>query len=128
MTFLKKLGMVLAKIGTIAAALGGVALPFLGSGKASQVAGTVVNDLTSMGQRVAEIEAALQGKAGADKLAAVIPLIGNIVATSELVTGQKIQNEALFNTAVKGYAQATVDLLNALHPDGVKTDPSPVKQ
>jgi hypothetical protein len=124
MTFLKKLGQVLLKVVGIAAGVGPILIPFLGSGKSAQVAGVAVNDLTSMGQLVVQIEtafAAVPNSTGVQKLQAVLPLISNVVKTSELVAGKKIANEALFTQACTEFAQATVDLLNSIHPDEVKT-------
>ena len=124
MSFLKKLGQVLVNVVGIATGVGPIILPFLGSGKSAQITGTAINDLTAVGQVVVQIEtafAALPGSTGAQKLQAAIPLVGNIIKTSELVVGKKIANEALFTQAVQEYAQATVDLLNSLHEDGVKT-------
>ena len=124
MTFLKKLGQVLLKIVGIAAGVGPIITPFLGSGEASKVVTAGVNDLTAIGQVVVQIEtafAAIPNATGAQKLQAAIPLVGNIIKTSELVINKKIANEALFTQAIQEYAQATVDLLNSLHEDGVKT-------
>lgn len=124
MTFLKKLGQVLLKVIGIAAGIGPLVTPFLGSGKASQVASTTVNDLTLVGQTVVQIEtafAAVPNSTGAQKLQAAVPLVSNIIKTSELVVGKKIANEALFTQACQEYTQATVDLLNSIHPDEVKT-------
>lgn len=124
MSFLKRLGQILVKVAGIATGIGPIILPFLGSGKAGQVAGTTVNDLTAIGSTIVQIEtafAAIPGATGAQKLAASIPLIGNIIKTSELVAGKKIANEALFTQAIKEYAQATVDLLNSIHGDEAKS-------
>jgi hypothetical protein len=123
-TFLKKLGQVLLRVVGIAAGIGPVITPFLGSGKAGQVAGTVTNDLTSIGSIIVQLEtafAAVPNSTGAQKLQAAIPLVSNIIKTSELAAGKKIANEALFTQACTEYAQATVDLLNSIHPDEVKT-------
>lgn len=120
MTFLKKLGTILAKAGLIAASLAGLAAPLLGSGKASQIVTSVSNDLTLIEQQVVTIETALQGKPGAEKLAALLPLVKNIIVTSETVLGKKVANEALFEQAVQEIAQGAVDLLNSLHPDEAK--------
>lgn len=124
MTFLKKLGQILISLAGVAAGIGPIIIPFLGSGKAAQVAGTAVNDLTAVASTVVQIEtafAAIPGTTGAQKLAAAIPLVGNIIKTSELVAGKKIKNEALFTQAIQEYTQATVDLLNAIHPDEAKS-------
>lgn len=124
MTFLKKLGLFLLnfakvevpEIGMVASLVS----PLLGTSKVGKLVQTAVSDLTLMGTQVVTIETALSGKTGTDKLAAVVPLIGNVIRTSELVAGRKIQHEELFTKAVQGYAQATVDLLNSIHPDEVK--------
>jgi hypothetical protein len=124
MTFLKKLGQAIVNVAGIAAGIGPIITPFLGSGKAGQVAGTAVNDLTQIGQLVAQIEAAfasIPNATGAQKLSALVPLVANIIKTSEMVAGKKIANQALFTQAAQGFAQATVDLLNSIHPDEVKT-------
>ena len=124
MSFLKKLGQILVNVAGIATGVGPIILPFLGSGKAGQVAGVTVNDLTAIGSTIVQIEtafAAIPGATGAQKLAAAIPLVGNIIKTSELVSGKKIANEALFTQAIQEYAQATVDLLNSINGDEAKT-------
>jgi hypothetical protein len=124
LTFLKKLGQVLATVAGEVTGIEPLIMPFLGSGKASQVAQTVVtdvNDLTAMGQQVVTIETALQGKPGSDKLTAVIPLITNIVKTSELVAGKKILDEALFIKGCTWMSQGSVDVLNSLDPAAVHT-------
>jgi hypothetical protein len=124
-TFLKKLGQVLLKVVAIGAGIGPVILPFLGSGKAQQVGTTAVNDLTQIGQVVVQIETAFAalppGTTGAQKLAAALPLVANIIKTSELVINKQVANEALFTQACTEYTQATVDLLNSLHENNVKT-------
>ena len=125
MTFLKKLGTVLLKVVAIAAGVGPVIQPFLGSGKVASVAATAENDLTSIGQVVVQIETAFAAlgpsATGAQKLQAAIPLVANIIKTSELVVGKKIANEALFTQACQEYTQATVDLLNSIDQSEVKT-------
>jgi len=117
MTFLKKLGTILLNVAGIAIGVGPLISPFLGSGKAGSVSGTVVNDLTAIGGIIVQIETAfgaVPGSTGAQKLQASIPLIANIIKTSQMVVGKKIANEALFTKSVQEYAQATVDLLNSL--------------
>ena len=124
MTFLKKLGQVLINLAGIAAGIGPIITPFLGSGKVAGIASGSVNDLTSIGSIIVQIEtafAAVPGSTGAQKLQASIPLIGNIIKTSELVSGKKIANETLFTQAVREYAQATVDLLNSIDQGEAKT-------
>jgi len=121
-SFLKKLGKILANAAAIAVGIGPVIQPFLGSGKAASIAGTVTNDLTQVAQIVTTVEAVIQTPgSGAAKLAAAVPLVKGIIQSSELVIGKKVANEALFEQACTEYTQATVDLLNSLHPDGVQT-------
>lgn len=120
-TFLKKLGTILANVAGVAIGIGPIIQPFLGSGKVSQVVQTGTNDLNAVAQVVLMIETAMQGQPGTAKLAAVIPLVGNIIKTSELVSGKKIANEALFTQAIQEYAQATVDLLNSIDQSEAKT-------
>ena len=82
MTFLKKLGQILANIAGIAVGIGPIITPFLGSGKAAQAVNTGINDLTAIGTIIVQIEtafAAVPGSTGAQKLQASIPLIGNII-------------------------------------------------
>lgn len=128
MTFLKKLGNILAKAAMFAAELGGVSSivapilqPFLGS-KAGAVVSTVVNDFTAIGQKVLLVEAVIQTPgSGAQKLAAAVPLVQGIIQTSELVAGHKIANEALFTEGCQDITSGTAKILNALSPDGVKS-------
>lgn len=126
MSFLKKLGQILLSVAGVAAGVGPIVFPFLGSGKSATIAGTVVNDLTAIGSTIATVEtafAAVPGSTGAQKLQAAIPLISNIIKTSQLVSGKKVANQALFTTACTEYAQATVDLLNSLDSASVTTAP-----
>jgi hypothetical protein len=117
MTFLKKLGQILLNVAGIATGIGPIITPFLGSGKVAAGATTAVNDLTSIGSLVLQIEtafAAVPGSTGVQKLQAAIPLVSNIIKTSEIVSGKKIANEALFTQACTEFTQATVDLLNSI--------------
>lgn len=112
------------KITAIAVGIGPILQPLVGSGKSGAVIGTAVNDLTAIGSTIVQIEtafAAIPGATGAQKLQAAVPLIGNIIRTSELVVGKKIANDALFAQAVTEFAQGMVDLLNSIHADEVKT-------
>lgn len=125
-TFLSKLGKVLAEVLVVAAGVGPVIAPFLGS-KVSATAGTVVNDLTSIGQVVVSAETLIQTPgSGTTKLAAATPLVSQIVMTSELVAGKKIANEALFIQGCSKITSGTADVLNSLHVDAVQTSGSPM--
>lgn len=122
MSFLSKLGNVLARIVGIVTGIGPLVEPFLGSGKAATVTGTVVNDLTSIGQVVVQAEALIQGTGtGATKLAAATPLVAQIILTSEMVSGKKIANDALFIQGAGKVTSGIADVLNAIDPSEVKT-------
>lgn len=115
MTFLSKLGSILAKVIGIVTGIGPIIQPFLGSGKAGTVATTAINDLTQIGQVVVTAEALIQGTGtGATKLAAATPLIAQIVQTSEMVSGKHIANEALFIQGCSKITGGTADVLNSL--------------
>lgn len=80
MTFLAKLGSFLAKGIALLTGLGPLILPLFGSKAqaASGIAGTVVNDLTAIGQVVVSAEAILGPGTGPAKLAAAAPLVATL--------------------------------------------------
>lgn len=122
MTFLKKLGLALAKGLQIAAAVGGVALPFFGNSKAAQVAGVVESDFVQAGSIITGVEAVLQTPgSGAQKLAAATPLMASFIKSTELVAGKKIANEALFIQGSGKMSDGMADILNSLDQSEVKT-------
>lgn len=61
---------------------------------------------------------------GQQKFLAVQPRIAQIVYRGSVIAAvggpSKIKNKALYDKAVAGYAQATVDLLNSLNEDAVQ--------
>ncbi len=125
-TFLGKLGKALAQGLAIAAGVGPIIEPFLGS-KVQTAVTTGVNDLTSIGQLVATAEAMIQAPgSGAAKLAAASPLVAQIISTSELVAGKKITNEALFTKACQEITGGVADLLNSLDAGAVNTSGNPL--
>lgn len=117
MTFLSKLGKVLGtivNIAGIAAGIGPILKPFLGS-KVGGAVQTGINDLTAIGSTVLQAETLIQAPgSGAAKLQAATPLVASIVQTSELVSGRKIANEALFEQGCAKITSGTADCLNAL--------------
>lgn len=129
MTFLSKLGKVLAtivNIAGVAAGIGPILEGVLGSGsKVGTEIGKAVNDLTQIGQVVLQAETMIQTPgSGATKLAAATPLVASIVQTSELISGKKIANEALFIQGSSKITSGMADILNSLHPDNVP-NPAP---
>ncbi len=123
MNFLKKLGTILANVAGAAVGIGPIIQPFLGSGKAGQIETKAVNDLTSIGSLVVTIQAAfasVPGATGAQKLQALVPLVANIVKTSEMVAGKKIADEARFTLGNQEIAQGVYDVLSSIHEDAAK--------
>lgn len=121
MSFLKKLGLVLGQVGATAIGIGPLVAPLFGAGgqRVTSVIATVVNDLTEIGKVVAAIEAALQGKEGADKFKAAVALVGPIIKTSQLVSGKKIADPALLQKGIEEVTQGVVDVLNSLDAESV---------
>jgi len=123
LTFLKKLGTILANAAGIFAGIGPIITPFLGSAasQASSAIGTAVNDLTAISQVVVQVEAVLQAPgSGPQKLIAATPLVIQILKTSQIVAGKQIADEALFAKAAQEITSGVADLLNSIHPDEAK--------
>lgn len=121
LTFLKKLGQILLNVAGVATGIGPIISPFIGS-SASKVITTGTNDLTSIAQLVVTVETAFaaSGGTGVDKLKALIPLVQNIVKTSEVVSGKKIADDVLFTKGCQEIGQGMVDVLNSIHPDSAQ--------
>jgi hypothetical protein len=116
MKFLKVLGTILSRGLGIFLGIEPLLTPFIGS--ANGTPAKVINDLTSVGQIVVQAEALIQGEGlGATKLAAATPLVANVVRTSELVSGRKIENEAEFIAACQKITSGVADVINSLHHD-----------
>lgn len=128
MTFLKKLGSVLAQGIALATGMWPLVSRFFGSNTAAaNTATTVVNDLTQVGQIVVQAEAMFQGAGtGPSKLAAAAPLVANVIKTSELVSGHKISDEAGFTKACQEITSAVADLLNSLDSSAIQTSGKPM--
>lgn len=120
-SLLKKLGQILAVGLEITGFISPVVLPLLGSSKAGAIAGKAINDFTAIGTTVVQIETAMQGKPGPEKLAAASTLVRSIVQTSELVSGHKIANEAEFIAGNVDLTNAIVRIMNSLAADNLKT-------
>lgn len=127
MSFLKKLGIVLANVATTAIGIGPIVAPLFGvggSGKVTGVIGTVTNDLTMIGSLIAQVETIYAGQdgTGAQKLKAAIALVGPVIRTSQLVSGKKIADPALMQKGIDEVTQGVADILNSLHADSVSTE------
>jgi hypothetical protein len=126
MTFLKKLGTVLAQGIAMATGLWPLVSGFFGS-KAQNTGGVVINDLSQIGGIVVQAEALIQGPGtGPQKLANATPLIAGVVKTSEMISGHKIANEALFLEGCQDYTNGTVKILNSLDPGTIQTQGKPL--
>lgn len=131
MSFLKKLGMILAKGLSVLGVIFPALAPLFGSGSTSKIVTTAVNDFTSIGTVIIQIETALQGATGIDKLKAAVPLVTNIIRTSELVSGHGVANEAEFIAGCTDATNAVVRILNSLksdhlpNPNGTPVTPAP---
>lgn len=127
MTFLKKLGQILATVASTALGIGPLVAPLFGA-KGSQVAGeisTVVNDLTAVGGVIVQVEtigASMTGMTGPQKLQAATALVKPILLTSQLISGKHIADAALLDKAVTEITQGVVDMLNAVDQKSTSTE------
>jgi len=126
LTFLKRAGLELVN----AASIVELGYPILGRliPRAVQPAADVaVADLETFAgivTKVEQISASIPaGLSGEQKLVAVLPDITRAVAASSMMAGKHIANKELFQKAMNGYAQATVDFLNSIDPDSVVSAP-----
>lgn len=121
LTFLKKLGTILARVEGAAESLWPFLRGLFGSGKAGGVAEKVYNDFEAIANLVVMIEAAYPGDGtGAQKLQALVPLVANVIKTSELISGKTIAQNDLFIKGCTEVAQGVVDVLNSIHADEAK--------
>ncbi len=118
-SFLKKIGQILSVGLELTGFISPVLMPLLGSSKAGVAVGKGLNDFTAIGTTVIQIETALQGKTGTEKLAAASSLVAPIVRTSELVSGHSIANEAEFIAGCTDLTNAVVRIMNSLDSKGI---------
>lgn len=120
MSFLKKLGTILANAAGIAAGIGPIIKPFLGD--KSGVLESGINDLTQVAQIVTMVEAVVQTPgSGAAKLAAATPLVLQVLRTSEAFSGKKISNQALAEKGAADIVTGIVEFMNAIDGGEAKT-------
>lgn len=123
-SFLKKAGTLLVNAVSIVE-LGYPVLGKLIPKSAAGVADVIVTDLEQFSGVVTSVEAVAAalptGLTGEQKFAAALPGITRAVAQSSIVAGKKIADQALFQKACSEYAQATVDMLNALDSASIVT-------
>lgn len=129
MTFLKKLGQVLAQGIAVVTGIWPLVAPFFGSKtqQAGNAVSTVVNDLTNIAQVITSAEAMNQTPgSGVDKLRGASPLVYNILVTSEAFAGHKVADPPAAQQAATELTSALADFMNALSPDGIKTAGNPL--
>lgn len=120
-SFLKKLGTILANGITIAAGIGPIIKPFVGSAVAAGI-DTGINDLTQVAQIVTMVEAVNQTPgSGADKLKAATPLVLQVLKTSQAFSGKKVADEALAEKGAADVVTGIVEFMNSIHGDEAKT-------
>ena len=119
MTFLKKIGGILLKVGQIATGLG----PLI-PGQYQQVSGKVIDYLEQVANIVITVEGVGQALQlpGADKLKAAAPLVAQVIQQSDFMVGKKINDPILFAKGAQKIADGMVDILNSLKDEIATTD------
>jgi hypothetical protein len=124
-SFLSKLGSVLLAVTNAFVPFEPILEKILPQNQAGVVK-TVSNDLAAMANIIVQVETVAQQLnlagntlTGQQKLQMAIALITPVVTQSNLIAGKKIADPALMQKAIAEYAQATVDLLQAIHQDEV---------
>jgi hypothetical protein len=121
MSFLKKLGMVLGNVAGIVAGVGPVASMLFPqqAGQIEQGIG-IFRQILAIVQQV-EIIGNTITLSGPDKLKIAIAQIGALIRMTDMVKTNKIKDPVLFEKAIAGFAQASVDLQNSLDSKHVET-------
>ncbi|MGA8221474.1 MAG: hypothetical protein WB780_07440 [Candidatus Acidiferrales bacterium] len=119
---LKKLGLILSKIGTVAAEVAGFG-PIINTflpAKVAAVAVPVEDTFTKIGGQVATIETAFaaigdpSARTGSEKLTAAAPLVSLILKDSELLAGKKIVDQAKYEQGVNSVTSGVADILSSV--------------
>lgn len=100
-SFLKNLGVLVSSGSGL---IGGIGSMFGGR----------IGGLAEIARLAVTIEAVMHGKQGSEKLSALSALAGQVVRSSELVSGKEIADENLLQKGITGLSQAVVDILNSL--------------
>lgn len=59
---------------------------------------------------------------GAQKLTAAAPAVAQVILSSSLMAGKKVNDAALFKSGAEKMASGLADILNSWHEHGVETD------
>jgi hypothetical protein len=123
MTFLAKLGGILAKVLQVVTAIEPVinaVLPNSVQQRIVPVENTVNSELTDIAGELAAAEQAYQSVTAAggalndaQKLAIALPMISQVVLTSPFLQNKKIANESGFQTGITNLSIAIQDILNS---------------
>ena len=92
---------------------------------AQGTAATVENDLTQIANTVVTAEAVLGPGTGPQKLAAVAPLVLQVLMTSQAFSGKKIGDPQGAANAAATIASGIADFINSLDGSSIKTTGSP---
>ena len=118
MTFLKKLGAILAKG---AAVLTGISPFFPQYEGQTAKARDILDEILDTVVKVEAFSAALaQPVPGPEKLKAASPIVAQLILKSNLLTNKKISNPTLFQEGVAKVTNGMVDILNSIDPNEVK--------
>lgn len=113
MNFLKALKADLLKFLGVAQA----AAPILAAAFPGTSFAALLPALVSIVISVETLFANVAGATGAQKYAAALPQVVNLLKASEFIAGKKILDETLLEKAAGEFLQATVDFMNAVeHP------------
>lgn len=117
MTFLKKLGSIIASVSNIF--LGFAPLLQKELPQSAGVLQVVSKDIAAIADAVVNAEALgqMQGMTGAEKAKYLAPLVAQIILSGTIVAGKKIDNQALFLQGCGNLGGAVADILNSLHAD-----------
>lgn len=118
MKFLSKLGSIIGKVTAIAT---GIAPLFPQYNKET---GKVVDTLNGIASVVmnAEVIGQVLNLPGADKLKGVTPLVAQILLSSDMMAGKKINDPILFKAGAEKIASGIADVLNSIKDDEIKEE------
>lgn len=122
MTFLQKLGTILAK--TLQIVIGFAPAIQAAIPQASGPLAVLQDKLQRIADLVVQAEAIGQalGIAGPDKLKGITPLIAQEILSSSLLVGHVITNQALFLQGAASIGSGVADVLNSLQADAIQTE------
>lgn len=130
MSFLKKLGQVVANVAGIVSGIG----PFFGAAipGASGTITKITSEIQQLAGVIATVEAIGQAVStplpGTEKLKAATPLVAQVILSSSVMVGKKIADPAKFQAGCAQLASGMADILNSLSDNQVTvTQPQDVK-